>query len=122
VVAAAAALLSVRVNSQTADRATTVAGNTVGSTDGHIDPSGLYNPATVTLLERPDVFEGKATETETEAAKYAMDFVDGAISSDAIPIRGSMSMSEARTRTCLSTAGRARRASVERSRHCWWTS
>ena len=44
--------------------------------DGHPDLSGIYNAATITPLERPDIFKGKATATEAEATKYARDFLE----------------------------------------------
>src|SRR5215831_6531919 len=69
VTAAFAALLSMQAFGQAAK-------TTARTSDGHPDLSGLYNAATVTPLERPEVFKGKPTATDAEAAKYARDFLD----------------------------------------------
>jgi hypothetical protein len=71
-----AAVWSVRVTGQAPAKATRAATPAVRTAGGHPDLSGLYNAATVTPLERPDVFKGKTTATEAEAAKYAKDFLD----------------------------------------------
>src|SRR5437867_2840216 len=46
--------------------------------DGHPDLSGMYDIATITPLERPDVFAGRATVAVSEAQKYAAEFLDNA--------------------------------------------
>jgi hypothetical protein len=43
--------------------------------DGHPDLQGIWNAATITPLERPAKFAGKATVTEVEAAAYATEFL-----------------------------------------------
>jgi hypothetical protein len=44
--------------------------------DGHPDLQGIWNAATITPLERPDVFAGKLSVTEAEAAAYAKEFLE----------------------------------------------
>jgi hypothetical protein len=44
--------------------------------DGHPDLQGMWTNATLTPLERPAVFNGRATVSESEAAKYAADFLE----------------------------------------------
>jgi len=73
VVAAIAMLFSVHAAGQAPAKSATASARTA---DGHPDLNGLYNAATVTPLERPEVFAGKTTATEAEAAKYAKDFLD----------------------------------------------
>src|SRR5689334_18680211 len=73
---ALSALVSIHVHGQSPGRPSRPGSASSRTVDGHPDLSGMYNAATVTPLERPDVFQGKATATEAEAIKYAKDFLD----------------------------------------------
>ena len=44
--------------------------------DGHPDLQGIWNAATITPLERPDAFAGKAMVTDAEATTYAKEFLE----------------------------------------------
>src|SRR5689334_8178314 len=70
------ALVSIHVHGQSPGRTSRPGSTSSHTVDGHPDLGGLYNAATVTPLERPDVFQGKAIATEAEAIKYAKDFLD----------------------------------------------
>jgi hypothetical protein len=65
--AAVVALVHVPVAGQSA---------TTRTRDGHSDLQGVWNAATITPLERPAEFAGKALITEAEAAAYAQQFLE----------------------------------------------
>jgi hypothetical protein len=69
-------LATVAANAQTAKHAAASASAPLRTPDGHPDLQGIWNNGTVTPLERPDEFKGKASFSLEEAQAYEQTWWD----------------------------------------------